>query len=175
MAPLEPWEIGEPMVTSGSIHYNSNVYRSYPDYYYPTPLYYPAPSVSYVRPGRRHHGSRPDHYRPGAHRPGAHRPGHTASRPHRNEGHDRHDRHDRPASRPSAGNGNWTRPRGESRPAADRPGRSGRLQASNPATHRLLRNNSGEATRRTGLGSGAAGLRQGNNRTGGLGGRDSLR
>lgn len=41
MAPVEPWEIGEPVVTSGAVYYGS-----YPGYYYGPPAYYYPPAVS---------------------------------------------------------------------------------------------------------------------------------
>lgn len=139
VAPTDPWDVGAPVVMSGSVYYGS-AYGSYPGYYYyPAPsFYYPAPS--YVRPGRVYRGSRPGYRRSTGGR------GRAAGRP------DRGQTRGRPATRPPFG----TTPTLSGRPAS-RP---------RQATPQPVRNGGGLTSTRPGRGA-AGGFTPGNHRAGG--------
>lgn len=143
MAPVDPWDVGEPMAVSGTMYYG-NVYRSYPDYYY-----YPAPPVSLSLHGnsyRRYRGARHNEHRRAErryrhghadqqHRPNRHDRGENRSRHDRGSASQSRDathrrgnsgaRHDRPTQRPRAGEGSraWTgrTTRGSNSGVANRP------------------------------------------------------
>lgn len=142
VAPVDPWDVGEPVAVSGTVYYG-NAYRSYPDYYY----YYPAPSVSLLLHGHSYRGYRgarhPAHRRAERrhrrvepqHRPHGQLRGENRSRHNRWSAGERRDaghrrgnsgaRLQRPAQRPRAGEGSrpWTgrAMRGNNRGGANRP------------------------------------------------------
>lgn len=152
MAPMEPWEIGDPVMTSGSVYYGTsyygNAYSTYPGYYYGAApsWYYRAPSRTYGRPGRTHAGRGYRHER-GAHGQGRRGAG--------QQGGGRQQPTGRDPRRPPFG--------ATPRLSADRGGQSG-----NPARQRiarpLARDNAGsDAGRWNGLGGrGAGGVTRGN-------------